>query len=563
MRQTTILSLLFLSLLACRSHDHGSAAPTAAPRQAALEAAAPRQLQVVTLDSRSPLVEVKLMVRAGSTADPEGLEGLSFLTARALIQGAFGDPANPTTKEDLAEITQSWGSGAYPRALASSRTTTYSFTIPRDVLDTYLDRVLRPMLTQPLFLDAEIERLKSETLSQISSVRLEDLENLGLAAIDAYIFRGTRYGHQPFGAELTVPRITREEVHRFYRDFYRPENMILGVSTADREVVDRIRGVVEGINRSAAGSVRQVDAGRPATFEGREAVVIEEPNAPAASVHLGFPLAINRSHPDFWPLYVANVWFGTHRDSFGRLYQAIREERGYNYGSYSYVEFLSNRPQFLFPPFNTPRELQYFSIWLRPIQHDFAAHLARAATFELEQLIRQGLTPEQVSAAKIKARVLYLNLADSVDRLLGARMDDAFYGMTPGYLEGYIDRIDAVTPEQLNAAIRRHLQSRNIRYLFVTNSEHAAALAEQLRTDAPALGKTLEDYDIEQVTLPDGRVVWQIPEERLRTLQLDAAWAHFPLQLREVVHAPVSALFRTGDFLARDAAVRPAHAGSQ
>lgn len=34
-----------------------------------------------------------------------------------------------------------------------------------------------------------------------------------------------------------------------------------------------------------------------------------------------------------WPLYVANVYLGTHRDSFGQLYQKIREERGYNYAA--------------------------------------------------------------------------------------------------------------------------------------------------------------------------------------------------------------------------------------
>lgn len=70
---------------------------------------------LVTLESPSPLITIKLMIRAGSTADPQGKEGLAHLVAHALVQGAFGDPSNPTTKEALAERVQPWGEGAMPQ----------------------------------------------------------------------------------------------------------------------------------------------------------------------------------------------------------------------------------------------------------------------------------------------------------------------------------------------------------------------------------------------------------------------------------------------------------------
>src|SRR5688572_4070624 len=72
---------------------------------------------VVVLPSPSPLYEVQIMVRTGSADDPAGKEGTAALTAQMMLDGAFGDPKNPVTKERLAEITRPWGSGASPGVL--------------------------------------------------------------------------------------------------------------------------------------------------------------------------------------------------------------------------------------------------------------------------------------------------------------------------------------------------------------------------------------------------------------------------------------------------------------
>ncbi len=524
--------------------------PPEAPAQPAV--VVKTQPDVVTLNSPSPLVAIKIMVRAGSTADPAGKEGLAAIVGDALIEGGFGAPENPVTKEKLAQIVEPWGDGAMPGSQVAGRTTTFHIKVPKEVLGDYLQRVLLPMFTQPLFQPSEIDRLKNESLAAVSSYRYEDLENLGLAAIDEYVMRGTPYEHQPFGSETSIPRITREDVVRFYRDYYRPGNIIVGVSTSADEIVGPIVDVVRQVNQGVTTPVTPINLGHPESFQGRRAVVISEPHAPAAGVHLGFPLDINRSDPDFWPLYVANTFFGTHRDSFGRLYSDIRQERGYNYGDYSYIEHWTGKPYSLFQIFNQPREMQNFTLWIRPVAPEYAYFLAKAATWELDNLVTRGLTDDQVDAAKKKAKVLYLNLGETVDRLLAARMDDVFYGMRPGYLQGYLQRIDAVTPEQVNAAIRKHLQTKNIKYVIVTDEEHAASTVSQIRNNQPAYGKTLGDYEFKEVTLDDGTKVWQIPEGKFDMLRTDALWANYPLNIEPsaLSEVPASSLFKTGKFVA-------------
>lgn len=505
---------------------------------------------LVTLDSPSPLLAVKLMVKAGSTDDPIGKEGLARLVAESLIQGGFGEAAATVTKERLAEITQPWGEGAMPAAQISSETTTFHMVIPRDVLSTYLQQVLGPMLTSPQFSGSELDRLRNEALAQISVARSEDLENLGLSAIEQYVMEGTRFQHQPFGTELGLAAINREDVIAFFRAHYRPGNVILGISTADRAITDPVVAVVERMNRGVEGAVPQPPAVSVAPISGRQAVVIDQPNAPAASLHLGFPISVRRTDPDFWPLYVANTWLGTHRDSTGHLYQMIRQERGYNYGDYSYIEHWNGRTGSLFQIFNQPRSQQYFSIWVRPVQHEYAYPLMKAITYELDRMVQQGLTAGEVASAKNKAKVLYVNLGETVSRLLAAKMDDAFYGMEPGFLENYLENVDRVTVDQVNAAIRRHLQTGNLKYLVVTSSEHAPALVSQIRGNQPAQGKSFADYEFPQAKRADGTVEYQIPEEKREMVDRDALWAAYPLNIQSVRVVPVRSIFRTGEFIA-------------
>jgi zinc protease len=287
--------------------------------------------------------------------------------------------------------------------------------------------------------------------------------------------------------------------------------------------------------QDADGSATAV---RAAPVKGRELLIITQPNAIATAIQAGFPIVVNRGHADYWPLYVANVFLGTHRDSFGRLYTYLREERGYNYGNYSYVEYLFGRPQFLFPPPTTPRDQQYFSIWIRPVGHQYVHFVTKAFMYELDRLIREGLTPAEVAEARIKARTLYLNFAESKDRHLGYLLDDVYYGMRDrGYLETMLRNVDAVTPEQVNAAIKRHLQTANVKFLIVTHVDQAERLASDIAGDSNVVGKSQAEYNI-----PD-----PVPPDKQDILHRDEQWKAYPLHIpRDRIRiVPVDQMFET------------------
>ncbi|MBI2955977.1 MAG: insulinase family protein [Acidobacteria bacterium] len=504
---------------------------------------------MVTLDSPAPLVEIKVMVKAGAAADPAGHEGLANLTGRLLIEGGFGDPKNPVTKDKLAEITRPWGGGAYPTVRVSKEVTVFSMTVPKEVLARYVEQVLRPLFTRPLFASAELDRVRAETLQTLrSNLRFEQIELVGLVALDNYIHHGTGYAHPDLGTEKGLEAVTAEAVRCFYATHYKPGNTVVGLSTSDPAVVQPVEAALAGIGQLEAEAFSARPAERPAPAKGREVIIVALPNAISTGIHAGFPLPLTRKDKDYWPLYIANIWFGTHRDGFSHLYQVIREERGYNYGDYSYIEHFEARPFALFPPTNTPRRYQYFSLWIRPVQHDYAHHILKAMTWELEHFIRTGLSEEECALAKNKARVLYLSFAETTNRLLGYRLDDDFYGLNPGYLGDYLARVEAVSCADVNAAIKKYLQAENLKYVIVTDDDVAPKLAEEIAAGGVAWGKSPADYQID-VKEEGGRKLYEVPESRLETLRRDAVWAHYPLDIpkQRIRIVPAEKMFETAD----------------
>ncbi|MFO7769121.1 MAG: pitrilysin family protein [bacterium] len=543
MPRTTGAPALFLAaalLVACIALLGSSPAPAAAQ-------------SFTHLGSDVPLVPIRIMVKAGSAHDPEGKEGLAFLTAALVLEGGFGEPSDPLTREGLARRTAPWGDGALPGMRVDKESTTFSMRVPSEVMGTYTREILAPMLSEPLFDEEGLERIRDEVLTCVESgLRKEDLEHLGLEALDNYIHEGTGRGHLVRGSVQGLKSITREDIRRFYTTWYEPVNTIIGVGSSDEVVHDRVREAVRSM-RGLEG-VRPMTRSRPGgprRVQGREMTIVAQPDAPGAVINIGFPIPLLRSDEDFWPLWVANVWFGTHRDSFSRLYRVIRQERGYNCGDYSYIEHFAGRPAFLFPPFNTPRTAQYFSIWIRTVDPGYVHHLTKAAMWELEDLVRRGLSPEQVEAAKNKARILYPDYAETASRLLEAKVDDVFYGMHErGFLEGYRERIEALTAEQVNAAIREYLQTDNVKILVATEAGSASALRQEVVEGGPACGKGPADYGLPS----EGRgedMTYRVPAETLETLYLDGVWARCWLGLESdrVRVVPVEALFETGAFI--------------
>jgi zinc protease len=259
--------------------------------------------------------------------------------------------------------------------------------------------------------------------------------------------------------------------------------------------------------------------------KGREVVLVEKPG-PSTAISLGYPLDLHRGSREFYALWLANSWLGEHRNSSGRLYTVIRELRGMNYGDYSYIEAFPNGGRRFFPPTGVGRRQQLFEVWIRPLPHERALFALRAALRELDGLITKGLTPQQFEDTRKFLQKYCLHYAETTADRLGYAVDDRYYGIEEGHLARMRRILDELTLEEVNAAIRKYLQSDDLVIAMVT--EDGAAMQEALVSDAP----TPIDYgDLEK---PAG------------VLAEDQEIARYPLRIAEedVRIVPVETMFQ-------------------
>ena len=210
-------------------------------------------------------------------------------------------------------------------------------------------------------------------------------------------------------------------------------------------------------------------------------MVIVDKDTRSVAFSLGYPIEVTRSHPDYHALYLARTWLGEHRSSVSHLYQRIREIRGMNYGDYAYIEaFPRGMFQFVPDP-NIARRAQIFETWIRPVV-PVNAHMAlRVAIFELDKLVRDGLSEADFQRTRDYLMKNVFVMTATQNQQLGYALDSKWYGI-PEFTSFMRDGLKKLTLADVNAAIRKHISPRDISIVIVTKD--AKGLKDQLVSDA-------------------------------------------------------------------------------
>lgn len=440
--------------------------------------------RLITLEEpESPFIAFNIWVRTGSQNDPEGKEGLAALTANMLSDGATEGRSYQQILEDLYPMAAGYGSSV------DKEMTTFTGRVHRDNLEAYYE-IFRSAILEPAFDPADFERIKSQTLNQLERGRRYSRdEELSKELLFWMAYQGTPYEHPEEGYVQSVRSITLDDVRAFYRDNYLRDNVVVGVGGGHPDGFgDRVRS---DFDRSLApGTVPAPPAPEPAIPDGMKVLIVDK-QTDATAISMGFPITLQRGDDDFIAMLAANSWFGEHRNSFSHLYQVIRETRGMNYGDYSYIEAFPAGYATQQPRTNVARRSQLFEIWIRPIAlteprnlHDRSLFATRAALRELDRLVQEGLDEDRVEETVEFLRNFTVNWGNTISRRLAYRMDDAFYDVDePGYLASLRPGLDALDAETVNAAIRRHLQARNMYLVLVT--QDAEGMKQKLLSGQP------------------------------------------------------------------------------
>jgi zinc protease len=138
-----------------------------------------------------------------------------------------------------------------------------------------------------------------------------------------------------------------------------------------------------------------------------------------------------------------------------------------NYGDYAYIEAFPRGMFQFFPDPNVARSAQIFEVWIRPVV-PVNAHMAlRIAVHELDKLIREGLTKEAFESTRDYLMKNVFVMTATQNQQIGYALDAKWYGQ--GEFTAMLrDRLKALTLDDVNAAIRKHLSATDLSVVIVT-----------------------------------------------------------------------------------------------
>jgi zinc protease len=467
--------------------------PTNAKTAAKSSAAGP--IASVLLPNRSPLVTFRILFNTGAASDPEGKEGLASLTASMLAGGG-------SRRMSYDQITNEF----YPMATSfgyqiDKEMTVFEGTTHLDNLDHYYS-IISQMLLDPGFRQDDFTRLKTDAINYLTvSLREGNDEELGKEQLYNTIYASHPYGHNNIGSISAIERLTLDDVRAFYRQHYTRGNLVVGLAGGYPAAF--VKKLQADFTKLPPGSPEKLTLAKPKIETGMRIEIVKR-DTRSTGISLGFPIDVTRADKDWPALAVVASYFGQHRSSNSYLYQRLREIRGLNYGDYAYIEYFP-RGMFQFQPDpNLGRQQQIFQIWIRPVEPQNGHFALRAALYEYDRLVRDGMSQATFEATRDFLLKNVNVLTATQDAQLGYALDSRYYKI-PDFNSYMRDRLSKLTLADVNNAIQRYLKSNSMRIVMVTKDAEGLRNAiinntpSPIKYNAPPAAAILEEDKAIQV----------------------------------------------------------------
>lgn len=406
-----------------------------------------------------PLVSVQVTVKGGAESDPPELAGLSTITAELLRRGTGARTADRFS-EELDFIGATFSARVEPQATV----------ITTEFLSKDADRAIGLLADAVLHATFPEEEVKKALAQRIEASKASKDSPMAAASLyyQAFFFGQQHpYGRLSGGDEISLKRIDRAAITAHHARMYAGSNLIVAAA-GDFDQAEMRAKLAKAFGEAPAGKAYEWQKDRPAANgSGARLLLVDKPDATQTYFWIG-NTGITRTHPDRIPVWIVNTLFGGRFTSM--LNDELRVNSGLTYGASSRVD--ENRLTGRISMFTYTRT-------------DATVKAIDLALATLKRLREQGISAEQLASAKayLKGGFPTQHLETSA-QLADALSEIELFGLTRSEVDDLFARIDAVTVEQANEAIRKHFGSGDLVFTLVGN---AAKIRESVKKYAPRL----------------------------------------------------------------------------
>jgi predicted Zn-dependent peptidase len=389
-------------------------------------------LPILLVESHEvPLVQVNLLLLAGSGDDPSGKFGVASLTMAMLDEGAGNRNAL-----QIADDVEFLGAALGTTSSFDAAAVRLNVPVSRlaDALPLMADVALRPTFPQ-----AELDRLRKERITDLLQDR-DDAEAVAPRAFARRLYGAAhRYGTAAIGTEATLKAMSIADLRAFHTAAVQPGNAAL-VVTGDT-TLQAIQPLLEQHfgGWKAASPVTRSEVSQAPQLTERQVTIVDMPGAEQSQVRIGW-VGVPRSTPDYFTLQVLNTILGGSFTS--RLNQNLREKNQFAYGASSRFDMrLAAGPFFAGAGIQTDKTTDA----LREFFNELTA-------------IGSPVSADELTKAKNYIALGFPSEFETIQDLASHLEEMIVYKLPDDYFAQYVAKIQAVSAADVQKAAATYIQ---------------------------------------------------------------------------------------------------------
>lgn len=402
-----------------------------------------------------PKVAVTAVIEAGNVNEAADQVWLGDLTVSLLKEGT-----QARTAAQVDEAAANMGGGINISMGADQS------TVAGEVLSEFgpeYVKLIAEVIQKPLLPGSEVERLKADMLRNLTIAKSTP------QSMANERFRKILYPDHPYGriypTEAMLKSYDLGMIKKFYDDNFgaaRTHIYVAGkfdAAAMRKAITDSFAAWKQGAapNRMA-----------PKTAGKRLLEVIDRPNAPQSTLYIGLPVT-DPSNPDFMALRVTNAILG---GSFGsRITSNIREKKGYTYSPNSQL---------------SARYRDTYWIETADVTTKDTGPSLKEIFYEIDLLRKEPPSQSELDGIKNYLAGIFVLQNSSRGGVIGQLIFRNLHGLGDDYLTTYVQKVHAVTPQQVQQMATKYLNPDQMTIVVVGDkSKIAEQVAPYEKTTAP------------------------------------------------------------------------------
>ncbi len=361
--------------------------------------------------------------------------------------------------------------------------------------------LMAEVLFKPSFPESEFEKIKKQTLSGLASQK-EDPDAIS-SNVSSVLVYGKDHPYGEIVTEETIENITLEECKQYYKNYFQP-NMAYLVVVGD-VTPDEAKSMVKErfSDWKSNGKVKKETFKKPTAPSEPNMVFVNKSGAVQSVINVTYPVDMKPGAPDAIKASLMNSMYGGFFGSY--LNQNLREDKAYTYGARS-----SLRPD---------KEIGKFAAGAS-VRNEVTDSALVQLFLEMDNIRNKELTDENLSLVK---NVLSGNFARSLEKpqtIARFALNTAKYDLPADYYETYLEKVDAVTKQDIMDMAKKYIRPENAHIVVVGSKDDVADKLTQFAPDGVVhfydnYGNEIKMDDIE---IPDGMTAQKVIDDYINAI---------------------------------------------